>query len=391
MKTVEKKPKYLFLANGNKDQERFESREEYCLNSFLKIPVETAEQLGYEAYVGVNIKDAKRISCDHPNVRLRNVEIYRNPFNIKEVMRAYRNIMNVLSEGGFEVIHCNTPIGGVLGRICGKRAGVKTVIYTAHGFHFFKGASIVNWLVYYPIERVMAHFTDALLTMNKEDYKRAKRFHLRKNGKVYYIPGVGMDLQDFENVEVNEKELRESLGLTKEDFVLIDSGDLVARKNYEMAIRSVAACKDEKIHLLICGQGPEMEKLKKLAHKLGIENQIHFLGFRTDMKQLLKIADAFLFTTLQEGLPRSLMEAMASGLPVVGTKIRGNVDLIDKDGGCLVRVNDIEKAADRINWLKKNPNRAKQMGEYNKEKIKKFSSNVIRTRMRKIYKDSVGQ
>ncbi len=389
MSGVAKKPKYLFLANGNKDQERYESKAEYVLNSFINIPVETAEKMGYEVYVGVNARYARNITCDHPNVKLRNVEIYRNPFHIREVYKSYRNVMNVLSEGGFEVIHCNTPIGGVLGRICGRRAGVKKVIYTAHGFHFFKGAPLINWLVYYPIERIMAHNTDALLTMNHEDYRRAKKFRLRRNGKVYYIPGVGIDLKDFENIEADKKQLRESLGLAEDDFVLIDSGDLVARKNYEMAIRVVAACHDKKVHLLICGQGNELEKLKKLASELKIDRQIHFLGFRTDMKELLKIADAFLFTTLQEGLPRSLMEAMASGLPVVGTRIRGNVDLIDENGGYLVEVNDIKGAAEKVKMLKKSPEKAKQMGEYNKKRIKKFSSTVVRTRMEKIYKDIV--
>lgn len=389
MSGVANKPKYLFLANGNKDQERYESKAEYVLNSFMNIPVETAEKMEYEVYVGVNARYARNIACDHPNVKLRNVEIYRNPFHIKEVYKAYRNVMNVLSEGGFEVIHCNTPIGGVLGRICGRRAGVKKVIYTAHGFHFYKGAPLINWLVYYPIERIMAHNTDALLTMNREDYRRAKKFRLRRNGKVYYIPGVGIDLKDFENIEVDKKQLRESLGLAEDDFVLIDSGDLVARKNYEMAIRAVAACHDKKVHLLICGQGEELEKLKELTSELKIDRQIHFLGFRTDMKELLKIADAFLFTTLQEGLPRSLMEAMASGLPVVGTQIRGNVDLINENGGYLVEVNDIKGAAEKVIMLKKSPEKAKQMGEYNKKRIKKFSSTVVRTHMEKIYKDIV--
>lgn len=390
MSGVAKKPKYLFLANGNKDQERYESKAEYVLNSFINIPVETAEKMGYEAYVGVNARYARNIACDHPNVKLRNVEIYRNPFHIREVYKSYRNVMNVLSEGGFEVIHCNTPIGGVLGRICGRRAGVKKVIYTAHGFHFFKGAPLINWLVYYPIERIMAHNTDALLTMNREDYRRAKKFRLRRNGKVYYIPGVGIDLKDFENIEADKKQLRESLGLAEDDFVAIDVGDIVKNKNYEMAIETIAACRDKKIHLLICGEGPEREKLKRLAWERQVERQIHFLGFRSDMKELLKIADVFLFTSYREGLSRSMMEAMASGLPVIATKIRGNVDLINEDGGYLVEVNDIKGVAEKVKMLKKSPEKVKQMGEYNKKRIKKFSSTVVRTRMEKIYKDIVG-
>lgn len=382
----ERKWNYLFLANSTKpDKGLYESREPYHITSFEKIPVETAEELGCEVYVGINREFAVELGCDHPNVKLRKVEIYRNPFHIGELKSAYRNVMAILKEEKIDVIHCNTPIGGVLGRICGKRAGVKKIIYTAHGFHFFKGAPLLNWLLYYPLERWMAHYTDVLITMNQEDYRRAGRFRLRKGGKVYYVPGVGIPVEAYGQVKTVPKEVRASLGLSREDFLVIGSGDLVKNKNFKMAIRSVACCNDKNVHLLICGKGQELEKLKKLSERLQIKKQIHFLGFRRDMKELLNAADVFMMTSYREGLSRSLMEAMASGLPVIATKIRGNVDLIDERGGYLVAVNDAKGAAEKIKVLKKDDNKVRRMGAYNKEHVKRFSEEHVRECILGIY------
>ncbi|MCI8280168.1 MAG: glycosyltransferase family 4 protein [Lachnospiraceae bacterium] len=383
----ERKWNYLFLANSTKpEKELYESREPYHISSFEKIPVETAAELGCEVYVGINRKFASEISCDHPNVYLRKAEIYRNPFHIGEVWRAYQNVMTILKEEKIDVIHCNTPIGGVLGRICGKRAGVKKIIYTAHGFHFYKGAPLLNWLLYYPLERWMAHDTDVLITMNQEDYRRAQKFHLKKGGQVCYMPGVGISLERYRHGEKNREKVRKSLGVSQEAFLVISSGDLVKNKNFGMAIRSIARCNDENIHLLICGKGPELKKLRRLAQTCGVRKQVHFLGFRNDMKELLQASDVFMMTSFREGLSRSVMEAMASGLPVVATRIRGNVDLIDENGGYFVAVNDERGAAKSIELLKENAMLRIKMGAYNKERVKNFSKECVQERMLEIYR-----
>lgn len=382
-----KNPKYLFLLNSTKpNKSQYESREQYKISSFEKIPVEVAEEMGYEVYIGINRKFASEISCDHSGMRLRTVNIYRNPFHIGEMKNAYRHVMEILKEDEFEVIHCNTPIGGVLGRICGKKAGVKKVIYTAHGFHFYKGAPLLNWLLYYPMERWMARYTDVLITMNQEDFQRAKKFRLRKGGQVCYVPGVGIPVEEFGQGKTDRKATRGSLGLSEEDFLVISSGDLVKNKNFAMAIRSIARCKDERIHLILCGTGQELENLQRLSEKLEIEKQVHFLGFRRDMKELLEASDIFIQTSFREGLSRSLMEAMASGLPVVATKIRGNIDLIDKRSGYLVTVNDTEGMAEKIEALKRDSALTEQMGRYNKELVKEFSLGRVRKCITEIYR-----
>lgn len=383
------KPKYLFLSNSTKpNKEQYESKELYRISSFEKVSVETAEEMGYEVYVGINRKFASKLKCDHPKIHLRNVEIYRNPFQVVEMIKAYKHIMDILKEGGFEAIHCNTPIGGVLGRICGKKAGINKIIYTAHGFHFYKGAPIFNWIVYYPIERWMAHFTDVLITINQEDYQLAQKFHLKKGGKVYYVPGVGIETSRYISDKIRRKNKRKELGLKEDEIAVVSVGDLVKSKNYPVSIEVIRRTNNPKLHYYICGRGPEENILKEYSIKLGIENQVHFLGFRTDIKEILNAFDIFLSTTKQEGLSRSLLEAMVSGLPCVVSNNRINIDLLNESqGGFICRnVNDYVIA---INTLYENTELRWKMQIRNQAVIKKFGIETAKKSSLEIYESEI--
>lgn len=234
----------------------------------------------------------------------------------------------------------------------------------------------------------LARYTDAIITINQEDYQAAQKFRLRKGGKVYYMPGVGVDTKLYQIHGVDKEQLRNSLGIKRDDIVLIAMGDLIRRKNYSSSIKAIAKANNKKLHFLICGDGPELASLKSLAKGLGIEEQIHFLGFRTDIKELLSMADIFLFTTYQEGLPRSMMEAMAAGLPCVASKIRGNIDLIeDGIGGFLCNPDDIEGFAKAINKLAADKNLRKSLGFNNLNTIKQFDVENVKKIMKMIYKE----
>lgn len=215
-----------------------------------------------------------------------------------------------------------------------------------------------------------------------------KKFKLRNHGKVFYTPGVGIDCDIYKDVEVNREKIRSSLGISDTDVVCISMGDLIPRKNYGTAIEAIGKCANKNIHYWICGQGPELDNLKKLAKEQNIEDRIHFLGFRTDIKELLKAADIFLFTTLQEGMPRSMMEAMASGLPCIASGIRGNVDLLeDGIGGYLVDVMDNITIAKRLDELVGSSELRMQMAMRNLERIKKFDIKEVRKVIRIIYRE----
>lgn len=384
--------KYLFISNSNKPtKEQHESRKKVKLGN-VRIPcVEAALGLGYEIYIGVNRSYAEKLECENNyDIKFYNQNIYRSILDFKNNYIAYKNLMTLLNKKNFDVIHCNTPIGGVLGRLCGKKAGVHKVIYTAHGFHFYEGASFINRTVFKWAEMWMARYTDAIITMNEEDYQAAQKFKLRNNGKVYYVPGVGVDTEMYQLKNVDSKELRVSLGLSSDDIVLIAMGDLIDRKNYASSIKAIAKANNQKLHFLICGKGPKLEALQKLASDLGVEKQIHFLGFRTDIKELLTIADIFLFTTYQEGLPRSMMEAMSAGLPCIASKVRGNVDLIQEGvGGFLRDPDDSDGFAEAINRLATDKALREKMKSSNLETIKKFDVENVKKEMKRIYESEL--
>ncbi len=361
------------------------------ITSFVVASIAAAHDLGIDFYQAANWNNAvpSKIVAEEKayDIKVKNIPMSRNPL-ARTNITAYKELVEVIKQEKIDYIHCNTPTGGVLGRLAGKKCKVKKVIYQAHGFHFYKGAPKKNWLIYYPVERWLAHYTDALITINSEDFEAAKKFKLRNNGNVYYVPGVGIDTAQYNLNEKSREEKRLELGISENDVALISLGDLIERKNYDTAIRAVAEAKTPNLHYFICGKGPEEERLKALAERLGVSEQIHFLGFRSDINSLLVAADIFLFTTKQEGLPRSMMEAMASGLPVVASEIRGNTDLIkDGEGGYLCNPNDVQAFSDALDRLSANETLRMNMALKNLETIKQYDVHIVEDEIRDIYKE----
>lgn len=379
---------YLFISNSSKPNRSVPSTKEIDIDNFSHAAVYAANELGYRIFMGYNVDHPENLKCRQYDITYFHSNIYRNIFAIRDNYKAYRILCKLLNDHPeIEVIHCNTPIGGVVGRLAGLRFK-KKVIYTAHGFHFYKGAPFFNRTILKWIEKWLAHYTDILFTINHEDYLAASNFRLRAGGRIEHIPGVGIDLSKYDNMYIHQRITKRSeLGLSNEDILLISMGDLVARKNYELAFKIISRI-DCKIHYLICGEGPKKENLIKLANELGISNQIHFLGFRTDIIPLLYASDIFILTSKQEGLPRSTMEAMAAGLPCVVSDIRGNRDLIDDwKGGYIVKATDPQSFAEVIDELVKNTELRKKMGEWNKKKIKDFDVNIVQQKILEIFSE----
>lgn len=376
---------YLFIANSTKpSQEVYESIEPIGPSSFSRASIWAADKCGWKLHMGINRKYPDKIRSNGYDISFYDQNSYRNIFEFKEIWKAYRNLVRYLKDNPeIEIIHCNTPIGGLVGRLAGKRFK-KKVIYTAHGFHFFKSAPLFNRTILKWIEIWLAKMTDVIITINDEDYRNALKLPLKSNGRVEFVPGVGVDVPPI-SFGI-EKVDRTALDIPTEAMVCICMGDLVKRKNHDTIIRAIAKTQDPNIHLLVCGVGPEMNNLRNLSMNLGIDSQIHFLGFRKDIPILLNIADCFLFSSLQEGLPRSTMEAMSYGLPAVVSNIRGNNDLIkNKEGGYLLDPKDINGFAEALIKLKNNPDLRQSMGRVNKETIKHYDLDTVKNRMLEIF------
>lgn len=385
---------YLFIANGRVvPKEQLMSMEPVKTGSFNWAYMYAADKMGWKLYQGINRTFADKLKCLDFDITYYDQHIFRNIFDVRSNWKAYKNLCRFLKEHpDIEIIHCNTPIGGVIGRICGHQFK-KKVIYTAHGFHFYKGAPLVNRTVFKWVEMFLAHYTDVLITINQEDYEAAKKFRIKKGGKVCFIPGVGIDLNGFMIPELElRKKKRAELGLQEDDIALISMGDIVARKNYGFALEVIAAAKNPKLHYLVCGDGPEQEALIAQAKTLGIEQQVHFLGRRSDVKDLLYCSDIFLFTTLQEGLPRSAMEAMAAGLPCLMSDVRGNRDLMeDGKGGFLCKLNEKDVWVERLRQLTEDQRLRTNMGLLNLERIKNFDISSIQDMCFQLFDENLSQ
>ena len=297
---------------------------------------------GWEVHYA-SMGEEEILDCDKSFV----VPFTRSPFRLSNIT-AYRQLKKIINQENYDIIHTHTPMGSVVTRLAAKKArknGTK-IIYTAHGFHFFKGAPLLNWLIYYPVERLMARHTDTLITINKEDYHRAKK-QFKTN--VIYMPGVGVDPKRFKPKLTAEQklELRKSLGLKKDDFVMIYPAELNKNKNQTLLLHVLHEInkEDKSVHLLLAGKDNLNGYHKKLADKLGVAKNVHFLGYRSDIPQLLQMSDLSVSASHREGLPVHLIEAMFAGLPIVTIKCRGATELVE-DGvnGFVVGFNEEEFA-----------------------------------------------
>lgn len=296
-------------------------------------------------------------------------------------LKAVKEIRALVEANQYDIVHCHTAIAAACTRLACRplrKKGVN-VVYTAHGFYFLKGGLRKSWLIYYPVEWLCAHWTDVLITINQEDYALAKR--KMKAGRVVYIPGVGVDTAKFRNITVDRSAKRESLGLPEDAVVLLSVGELNGNKNHETVIRAMAGM--ENVYYIIAGVGPKQAELEALSRSLGLADRVKLLGYRNDVGELCKIADLFVFPSFREGLPVSVMEAMASGLPVACSRIRGNVDLVDERGGALFDPHHVDECRAAIQQCLKQDMHA--MGQYNEEKVQKFSAEAVDGQMKALY------
>lgn len=355
--------------------------------------VKYLQLLGYEVHYASNYrtpvygKDNSRL--DGTGIIRHQVDFVRSPFRLSNI-KVLIKLVKLMKKEQFVLIHCHTPMGGVLGRIAAWISKCDVVMYTAHGFHFYQGAPFINQLLYKTMEWTLAHMTDILVTINQEDYKAALKFKLKKDGAVLYVPGIGIDCKRFYTNEDKRQEIRSQYQIQPDDFILITCGELIKRKNHEAILKALTYIKDHQVKLILCGSGVLEQDIRQKIRDYDLEDRIIMIGYCYNILDHLKAADCFVFPSYQEGLPVALMEAMASGLPVVCSKIRGNVDLIiPEEGGFLVDPRDIKELANSILKLKENHELKKKMGLFNAERIQKFDVEVVNRKMRDIYQFAI--
>lgn len=343
------------------------------------------KEQGYEVHVASNG------DSDIPFADVKyNIPFERSPYKLVN-LKAYKQLKKIISDNSYKLIHCHTPMGSVLTRLAARNARRKgtKVIYTAHGFHFFKGAPIKNWLLYYPVEKWLSRYTDCLITINDEDYQCAVKKNF-KAGFIKKINGVGIDLNKFTpQTEELKIKLREEYQFDKNDFILMYAAELNYNKHQDLLINVVNLLKDKipNIKLLLAGTGKLRKQYEEQIRAKNLQKYVKLLGLRKDIPKLLRLSDIVVASSRREGLPVNVMEAMATGLPLVVTKTRGHIDLV-KHGinGFVVGIDDIKGFANAINKLYKFETLRENFGKKNLELIKEYSIENVIEQMKEIYR-----
>lgn len=354
--------------------------------------IKLLKELGYEVDVACNFIEGNTCSNEQIsilknsllklNVKFYQIDFKRKVFKLADNIKAFKQVYELTKHNKYKFIHCHTPIGGVIGRIVGKITRTK-VIYTAHGFHFFKGSPLINWLIYYPIEKYLAKFTDVLITINKEDYKLAKS--KMKAKIVEYVPGVGVDVDKFSKTKVDREQKRKELGISRDDIMLLSVGELNLNKNHQVIIRALSKLNNNKIHYFIVGQGNLKNYLEELSKNLGISENVHIIGFRKDVAELCKVADIFCFPSFREGLGIAGIEAMACGLPLITSNIHGINDYSENEiNGYSCNSKDVNQFSQNIKQLIENSD-TNMFAKTSYEKAKQFDVSISFQIMEKIY------
>ena len=362
------------------------------LPQFEKDDAMILREMGYQIHYAANfnhpVYEFDEEELVHDGIVLHHIDIEKSPGRICCNTRAFRQLKQIIENEQIDLVHCHTPMGGVLARIAATASSRKPyIIYTAHGFHFYQGAPVKNWLFFYPVERYLAHHTNQIITINKEDLERAGTFRLRKGGSVTQIHGVGVDMDRFCPRPWLRAEKRKELHIPEQAFLIVTAAELNENKNQKIIIKAIAALGKTDIYYLICGNGPNENRLKKLIAELGMEQQIHIMGFRSDMENILAAADCFAFPSYREGLGIAAVEALCCGIPLIAADNRGTREYaVD---GC----NSIVTDADNLEGFQAAIRRLYTDREYRmflagncRASVEKFGKTQTAEMMHKIYR-----
>ena len=314
-----------------------------------------------------------------------NLPFQRTPFSLDN-LRAYIQLKKILNENNYDIIHCHTPVGGFIARLANKNCNYykdTKIIYTAHGFHFFNNNNFFKNFLFKNIEKYAAKYTDILITINQEDYNASQHFQLKNDGKIFLIPGVGIDLDYISQVQFNRNTFMDSLNIPIESKVMLSVGELNTNKNHIVVLKALKTL-PHYFHYVICGDGDNKTKLLKEIHHLELDDRVHILGYKKNIYEIMKCCDFFLFPSKREGLSVALMEAMACGMVCIVSNVRGNIDLIDKHLGGYVL--DLDKFTLELpSCLLQKDDIYNKMINYNKKKLNQYSLDTILDKMRIIY------
>lgn len=315
--------------------------------------------------------------------------------NIAGILKSQRAILNAVEQERYQIVHVHTPIAAFVTRwTLRRRPRQIRVVYTAHGFHFHKGGTAAINAIYRSIERLAASWTDYLVVINREDHDVARELRLVPSNRLRYMPGIGIDLEHFSCTYIPSGEVEEfryNLGLTTGVRLFLMVAEFNPGKRHRDAVEALALIGRADFHMAFAGLGPELERVRSLAERLGVSSQVHFLGFRTDVPKLLRAATALVLPSEREGLPRSIMEAMAMGIPVIGADVRGIRDLVESGAGVLVPVGNTQQLAAAMSLIGTDASAASEFARRGLHQIQRCGLQRILAAHEELYSDALAE
>ena len=354
---------------------------------FHKPVIRMLQEMGHQVEIAArnNLHEKKNLTLTEPDV-IHEVNFCRSPFSL-QIFPAYRQLKKVIEAGGYDVVHCNTPVAGILTRLaCRKlrKQGKLKVMYEAHGLHFFKGGPRSGWLIWYPIEKFFSRFADMMVLINKMDYELVKeKFHAKA---VRRIPGIGVNLSQFQ--DVGHGALRQELSLDENTPLVLSVGELNENKNHKVVITAISAMKNKEVHYCIAGNGPLLQELTEHAKAMGVADRVHFLGYRRDVPMLMHQADVFVLPSRREGLGMAAIEAMSCGLPLVSSNRHGINDYsIEGVTGYKHDPDDSRGFAESMDKLLEDAHLRGELAENCKKMAQEFTLDASLEHMKKYYSE----
>lgn len=356
------------------------------INAFLIRHIHFLIDKGYSVDIACSVEKEVHKDLVEMGCKVHDIPFTRSPLTLGNV-KAYKELKKILLNENYDIIHTHTPVASLITRLVSNNVPKTRVFYTAHGFHFHKTAPLKNWVIYYPMEKLLARRTDSIITINKEDYNRA--LSNLKSKRVTYMPGVGVNETKVNISEVDVQEKKKDIQLKDNSFVLVSVGEVNDNKNQEVIIKAVSKLNNKNIFYLICGTGSKLQELKSLTEELGLQENVLFLGYRQDVNEILQVSDVFVFPSKREGLGMAAIEAMANRLPLLCSNVHGINDYTFNYYNCLkYSPNDIEGFSFGINYLYNNKELCDRMGKRNQSYAKNYSWENVKPYLSNLYTDN---
>lgn len=361
------------------------------LPQFESNHVKLLQDAGCEVHYASNFENPVYVfdkdELKRKGISLHQIDVEKSLLKMRKNLCAIRQLLRVIRENDIDIIHCHNPMGGAVGRIAAFLSKKKPyVIYTAHGFHFYEGAPIKNWLFFYPAEWVFARMTDMIVTINREDYIRAQKLPVRKEGRVWQIHSVGVDKERFAP-KGNRNQKRSELHIPPEAFHIVTAAELNDNKNQKAIIEAVGSLPQKDIYYSICGKGVRETFLREQIKEKGLEKRIRLLGFRTDMEEILQTADCFAFPSYREGFGVAAVEALLCGVPLVAADNRGTREYaLEGKNAIICRADSVSAFAGAIDRLYQDRELRRKMAGNCRDSALKFTVEEVEKTMREVYR-----